>query len=176
VLRGHVLGVLERHVEEPPLVRPEAAVEAGLADRTADDDDQDDESDDAEEARKAAASWNLHIYGAAAGSQPAASARTWAQTTTATTDAPAADPPAAPAGDGDAFAAVDDAAFTSLGEVLADLFDPTSGYDPDLVGALIRDVYADAAAPPTLPTRPPPPPTSISIDDLVDAIQEGARP
>jgi hypothetical protein len=163
----------------------DAAVDAGLADRTADADDQGDE-DAPEDAREAAASWNLHIYGAA-GPQPAvaAAARTWAQATAPTAElvvhkhatlVPRTATEQQDGGHGDVFAEVDDEQMASLGEVLAGLFDPTSGYDPQALGALIGDVYADAAAPPDLPKRPPEPPTSISIDELVDAIQEGVRP
>jgi ATP-dependent protease ClpP protease subunit len=144
----------------------EAAVEAGLADRTADADDQEDD-EDAEDAREAAASWNLHIYGAA-GPQPAvaAAARTWAQTTS----------PAGPDPSGDPFAEVDDEQMASLGETLADLFDPTGGYDPQVLGDLIGDVYADAPAPPTLPPPPEAPRTVIPIEELIQGIQEGVRP
>jgi ATP-dependent protease ClpP protease subunit len=80
----------------------------------------------------------------------------------------------------DHLAGVDDEVFASFGGVLDDVFDPTSGYDADLAGVLIRDVYADAPAPPAVDSGPPRQRTAIPIGEFLDGLakglQEGVRP
>jgi ATP-dependent protease ClpP protease subunit len=167
----------------------EAAVEAGLADKTADADDE-----EGEEAQKAAASWKLRP----AGQQPvkvAASSELAAKVVEETPElvgdqlqvAAAAEPTiietidALPGPDaGSVFDELPDELFADLSETLDDLFDPVDGYDPDTVGALIRAVYDNAPAPPAVPPGPVRPRASIPIGEFVDAIvagiQEGVRP
>ncbi len=131
------------------------AVEAGLAD-TSSDDQAETEDDEAEEPQEeVGARLNPAVLAAIATE---------------------VEPPATE----DPFAGLPDDAFTGVGEQLDDLFDPMAGYDPELVGSLIRDVYADAPAPPTIQPGPPKPRTSIPIgeliNDLVAGITEGVRP
>jgi ATP-dependent protease ClpP protease subunit len=148
----------------------EEAVEAGLADevkaRTPAEDDEEESPAAADDSfdlsvftyagRDHAPAPQLRPAARAAGPAPAAAEQT--------------------SGDGDVFAEVDDEQMASLGETLADLFDPTGGYDPQVLGALIGDVYADAPAPPTLPPPPERPRTVIPIEELIQGIQEGVRP
>jgi ATP-dependent protease ClpP protease subunit len=130
------------------------AVEAGLADASSDDqvDADEDETEEDEEL--------------AARLRPAARVGNVATGANESADDP--------------LAGIDGEVFASFGEVLDDVFDPTSGYDGDLVGVLIRDVYADAPAPPAVDPGPPRPRTTIPIGEFVDALakglQEGVRP
>jgi ATP-dependent protease ClpP protease subunit len=82
----------------------------------------------------------------------------------------------APADHADPFAHLPDEMFASVAAAVEDALDPMGGYDPQVLGATILDVYADAAAPPALPPRPEPPRTAITIDEMIEAIQEGVRP
>jgi len=169
------------------------AVQAGLADEVARraTGDQGDEGDGGEGGQGQAPkdSWDLSIY-RYAGRQhaPAPPLRPHAHPASAPGAAVAAvqPPPAtpgsaptapqpAPALD-DPFAELPDEAFTSLADPLEDVFDPMGGYDPQAVSSAIGGVYEDAPAPPQLPPRPDPPATSISIDEMIGAIQEGVRP
>lgn len=138
------------------------AVEAGLADRTADDQD-DDEGEDAAAAARAAARWGR---GPTPALRPAAAA-------------PAPTAPPAPAADDlsdEDWAAVGQALRAGLDET----FDPMAGYDPAAIGTLICGVYDDAPAPPAVGPGPARPRTAIPYDEFADAIvrgiQEGARP
>jgi ATP-dependent protease ClpP protease subunit len=133
----------------------EAAVEAGLADKTADSDD-----DEGEEPQKAAASWYQR---AVAEHQAAIAAQ-------ATTEASPAEV------DGPVVEELDPAVFTSLAEWLDEVFDPTAGYDPQVLAATIQDVYANAPAPPAPPTAPEAPQSVVSLAELAEAIMEGACP
>ena len=158
------------------------AVQAGLADevrtrKAAGDQDDDGAGDQGERPEDR---WDLSVFTyAGRRAAPAPKLRPVA-TRPAATAPPAATGPSpvpAPSGDPfDVFAELPDEWYAALDGALEDVFDPAGGYDPQVVGAAIHDVYADAPAPPTLPERPATPPTSISIDELVDAIQEGARP
>ena len=76
----------------------------------------------------------------------------------------------------DVFAGVPDEVFAQLGDALDEVFDPAAGYDPQVLSTAVLDTYADAPAPPAAPPRPPAPRTSISVDELIGAIQEGVRP
>jgi ATP-dependent protease ClpP protease subunit len=158
------------------------AVQAGLADevrsRKASGDQGDDGQGDQPSDR-----WDLSVFRYAGRRQaPAPRLRPAAIAPAAppTPPGPTADaPPATIAGEpahDDVFAELPDEVFAGVGDAVADALDPLGGYDPQTVSAAILDVYSNAPAPPTLPKRPAPPPTSISIDELVDAIQEGARP
>ena len=132
----------------------EAAVEAGLADRTADSDDED---QDEEAAQKAAASWSLRP---AAHPQPAVAAQA--------TEAPPEDAPAFEELAGDTFA--------SLGEWLDEVFNPSVNIDARVLADTISDVYADAPAPPAATPAPSAPQSTVSIAELAEAIMEGACP
>jgi ATP-dependent protease ClpP protease subunit len=114
------------------------AVEAGLADSTADDEPADDDDE-----------------GQGSGE-------------------PAAAEPAAAAADeltDEEWAAVGEALRVSLDET----FDPMAGYDPQVVGSLIADIYGDAPAPPPVKADPPLEPVNF-VDEFVKGIQEGVRP
>jgi len=76
----------------------------------------------------------------------------------------------------DVFAELPDEVFAGIGDALDDAFDPLGGYDPSAVGTAILDVYADAPAPPAVDPGPSRPRTTINVDELIDAIQEGVRP
>ncbi|HEV8653332.1 MAG TPA: head maturation protease, ClpP-related [Actinomycetes bacterium] len=78
--------------------------------------------------------------------------------------------------DDEALAEAFAGAWAQVADALDEVFDPVSGYDPAMVGTTILDVYADAPAPPAIPPRPPGPRTTVSVDELIDAIQEGVRP
>lgn len=151
------------------------SVQAGLADevRTRSSQGDGDQPADPEN------SWDLSIFTYAGRRQaPAPKLRPAARQAPA---APTTDPPAsrdgdpAPASD-DVFAGLPDDVFAQVGDALDETFDPMGGYDPEILGATILDVYADAAAPPATKPRPEPARTAITVDELVDAIQEGVRP
>jgi len=162
----------------------EEAVQAGLADEvrsrkaTGDQDDNDGEGQEPEN------SWDLSIFTYAGRQQapappipsklrPAAAANT----APPTPPGPAADgSPAATAPADDVFAELPDEVFAGIGDALDDAFDPLGGYDPSAVGTAILDVYADAPAPPAVDPGPRRPRTTINVDELIDAIQEGVRP
>ena len=139
----------DRMVEEH-WYNAEAAVEAGLADRTADSDDED---QDEEAAQKAAASWRLRPAVAAQATEPPPE------------DAPS---PALDELAGDTFA--------SLGEWLDEVFDPSVSIDPQVFADTIKDVYANAPAPPAATPAPSAPQSTVSVQELADAIMEGACP
>lgn len=120
------------------------AVEAGLADSTADADDEE-----------------LEEQVAAILGQPAAGEG-------------GAEPPAlVTAPPADPFADLPADAFAGAGAALADVFSPLSGYDAQVVGSTILDVYAHASAPPAVDPGPPPARTAIPIDEFVDALVTG---
>lgn len=141
------------------------AVEAGLADevRTAKGKGSDGGGQDAED------SWDLSVFTYAGRRQAPAPKRRPAAPGSIAGGEP--DPAS-----GELFAEVADEAWAQLGDALDEVFDPAAGYDPQVLSAAILDTYADAAVPPATPPRPAPPRTSISVDELIDAIQEGARP
>ena len=179
------------------------ALDAGLVDsirgKSGKSDDQ-----DATEAAKVAASWDLSVFRYPGRDQaPAPSLRPAAVATTVTTSTnmvnktdtwtypnvtehrtdaehdcfammcPGYDQPATTE---DPYADVPAEEFASLGAVLTELFDPMAGYDPEAMKTLIRDVYEDAPAPPTIDPGPPTPRTVIPIDELIVGITEGVRP
>ena len=168
------------------------AVQAGLADEVrsrskASGDQGDDGQGDDGQGEQPEDRWDLSIFTYAGRRQapappipsklrPAAAAHT----APPTPPGPAADgSPAAIVGEpahDDVFAELPDDAFAGIGDALDDAFDPLGGYDPEAVGIAITDVYADAPAPPAVDPGPPRPRTTINVDELVDAIQEGVRP
>jgi ATP-dependent protease ClpP protease subunit len=135
----------------------EAAVEAGLADKTADSDD-----DEGEEPQKAAASWQQR-----ATTQPVRIAATSELAAKVVEETPELV---------DDQVEVPDEVFASLAEWLNEVFDPTAGYDPQVLAATIQDVYANAPAPPAPPPAPEAPQSVVSIAELAEAIMEGACP